>query len=65
MVKVNKSYQTTAVKRAASGMLRSHSTQSNRASVVYGFSNHALNKTGVEFKAAWNSAASLLRRNKG
>ncbi|WP_339413837.1 hypothetical protein [Photorhabdus cinerea] len=38
---------------------------SNRASTVYGFSNHALKKSGEELKAAWRSASQSVRHPKG
>ncbi|KER04813.1 hypothetical protein LGZ99_04740 [Photorhabdus temperata] len=65
MNKVNSNFTTTAVKRAARGILRRQVEPSNRASTIYGFSNHALKKSGEELKAAWRSASQSVRHPKG
>ena len=65
MSKSSQDFHTTAVKRAARGGLHRENTPSNRANTVYGFSNHALKKSSDELKAAWSSASSSLRMNKG
>ncbi|CCQ11413.1 hypothetical protein PALB_23100 [Pseudoalteromonas luteoviolacea B = ATCC 29581] len=58
-------YHTSAVRRAASGKLTKVDSISNRASVVYGFSNYALKKSREELKDAWSKASLAMRDVKG
>lgn len=64
MKKVN-NYQTTAVKRAARGMLNNDDYSTIRTSTVYGFNNHALQLSSAELKNAWKKASSSIKNSRG
>jgi hypothetical protein len=57
-------YQTTALKRAARGLLKDQTNGSDRAKSVYGFKNSALQLTGEQLRDAWK-VASLSVKSKG
>ena len=63
MSKSQYSNHTSAVRSAASGTLKKHNAKSGRATSVYGFSNHALKKTGDELKDAWRGASASMKSN--
>ncbi|WP_028303487.1 hypothetical protein [Oceanospirillum maris] len=48
-------FQTTAVLRAAQGVLDSHPSSAPKSS--YSFSNHALQLSGDDLKVAWKDAS--------
>jgi len=59
-MKIANKHLTSAVRKAARGMLDRHEP-SNRAISVYGFKNRALNMSGDELKAAWRYASSSMK----
>lgn len=58
-MKRSTNYQTSAVKRAAKGMLVA-SSESVRSTSIYGFKNKALKMSGDEMKAAWKTVSSSM-----
>ena len=50
-------FQTTAVLRAAQGVLGSHRPSAPAPASSYGFNNHALQLSGDELKVAWKDAS--------
>lgn len=63
-MKVSNKHLTSAVKRAARGTL-DRQEPSNRASSVYGFKNRALKMSSEELKAAWMTASSSVKNQRG
>lgn len=60
----NNKFQTTALNRAARGMLKTEkgATAINSS---YGFRNMALHLSGEELKIAWKKASSTLKKTQG
>ncbi|WP_041411646.1 MULTISPECIES: hypothetical protein [Shewanella] len=59
-------FQTSAINRAARGMLNNKDLQEqSRASSIYGFKDRALHLSGEELKSAWENASVSTRKSRG
>ncbi|MEL0655796.1 hypothetical protein V6257_12185 [Pseudoalteromonas issachenkonii] len=65
-MKQKNDFQTSAINRAASGMLNNKDIhEQNRASSIYGFQDRALHLSSEEIKNAWKSASSSIKKVRG
>ncbi len=63
-MKSKNDFQTSAINRAARGML-SDMDNHGRASSMYGFKNRALHLSGEEIRNAWKNASSSIKKSRG
>ncbi|HCG5914073.1 hypothetical protein CGG93_23630 [Vibrio parahaemolyticus] len=65
-MKSKNDFQTSAINRAARGMLSNKDVHEHaRASSMYGFKDRALHLSGEEIKNAWKSASSSIKKSRG
>lgn len=62
-MKSKSDFQTSAINRAARGMLNNRDIDEHtRASSMYGFKDRALHLSSEEIKSAWKNASSSIRQ---
>lgn len=63
-MKSKNDFQTSAINRAARGMLN-NMDKHGRASSMYGFKDRALHLSGEELRNAWKSASTSIKKSRG